>query len=245
MGFTREDLKELDSLWKESESLPEPGRPLDLPEGDYQLRIDSASVDKTDAGKAYLRWKFTVVGGNDKLVGQQSSKLDGLSTAQNMAYLRATFKKIGVEPPRGAHELEAALNDSAGRVVEAEVKRKGEYTNVYFNSLVSAPGKRAAAAPPKAEEKAQPPKGRTLPTQDAIAKMSSGEARAALEAHFELESPPKKPRTALKILAAAAEGDQPDGSVSLGDLNMVLAALGDTGESTTDGARRKVEELLK
>lgn len=107
-----------------------------IPDGDYSLRIDTATIEEAKESKRLqVKWAMTVVSpaefGNRKLW-----KYDGLDTVENLEWLKGSLATLEVELPDDISELGEALESLAGSGVDVTVKTKDEYQNVYFNGPI-------------------------------------------------------------------------------------------------------------
>jgi len=165
-----------------------------LPDGDYKVIMGKPTIgySKNKENPRYqVTWPMTVADG--ELVGKLAYKFNGLDATENktqeqqLGYLTADMQRLGLTPPEWCDEFEKApemLLDAImtecekveGMEVEITAKKKGEFTNIYYNEaatpgtkpatparkLAPKPSARPVQAAPKAPVKAAPSKGASM-----------------------------------------------------------------------------------
>jgi hypothetical protein len=129
-------LKKLEKKWGGVE--PRHGR-APVPDGTYQCRIDTASMDVSkNSGRLQITWGFVVLNGPEE--GNKIFKYDGLETDENMAWVQGTLETLELKIPKKLSTLKKILLKAVGLAVEVQVRTKGEFTNSYISGLLEDEG---------------------------------------------------------------------------------------------------------
>lgn len=132
----REDLKQLDDAWEQAE-VEEGPRFEDLPDGKYEAEITEVCFNNSkQSGRFQMSWEFTVRS-PEKYRKRKIFRHSGLETQENIKWLKQDFATCGIYLQKLSDVDLAAF---IGRVVEIQLKTKGEFQNVYINRLISVPG---------------------------------------------------------------------------------------------------------
>lgn len=136
MSFTRQDLMDMNKLWGDSGD----GGPdaAEVPEAKYQARVVGAELMKSSSGRPQCRWRFKIVGGEEKAIGKVLDTYDGLETPINLGYFKKKLKRMQIALPTDFEEIPDLLKEAIGAVIEIQVKYKDDFLNVYVNKLVEA-----------------------------------------------------------------------------------------------------------
>lgn len=113
----------------------------DLPDGKYQVRIEKAYLDKSQAGNAMLKYDLIILSGAH--AGRHLFKNSVLLQAA-LGFFKADLKVLGITLPK-FHELPNFLDQMIDQTLEVTKKTKNEYSNVYFNKRIDIPAGAAAA----------------------------------------------------------------------------------------------------
>ena len=113
----------------------------ELPDGKYQVRIEKAQVSKSSAGDPMIKWELLVIAGARE--GRRIFK-NSVITDRSLPFVKGDLKKVGLELNR-LSELPGRIGETLDKALEVTKKTKGEYTNVYFNRLLSIPGGESGA----------------------------------------------------------------------------------------------------
>ena len=141
-------LKEMDAAWqgttaKDNNSYSE------LPEGDYQCKVESAQIKENKQGMPMLHWGLRIVSG--EYAKRMVFKPQRLAP-ESLPYLKADLELLGICPEK-ISDLEARLPFALDAVVDVRIKngktKEGNsIQNVYFNRLVRAGQRTAQTAVP-------------------------------------------------------------------------------------------------
>jgi len=127
-------LKKLEEFWDTPEKTWG-----DVPDGPYQVKIESAVLNESKAsGRLQVSFQFNVLEGD--FINRKIFKHSGLDNESNIAYFRGDIGKLGHEWPETPEGLEPILNELLDSCAEIKVKtsaRDGqEYTNVYITRAI-------------------------------------------------------------------------------------------------------------
>jgi hypothetical protein len=107
----------------------------DLPDGKYQVRIESVRMAESQKHDPMIKWDLIVISG--QLAGRHIFK-NSVITAASLPFVKGDLKVLGVQLPKFSdlpNHLEALLD----KKLQVTKKTKDEYTNVYFNKLLTIP----------------------------------------------------------------------------------------------------------
>lgn len=135
------DLKKLDNVWQATAA---GGTAMDrLPEGDYQVRIETARIAESSNGTPLMNWGLRVISGqyaNRMIFKSQRIVEEGLP------YLKADLELLHV-CPQMISELEGVLQYTLDAILDVRLKnvekKDGSLAqNVYFNRMIRPGGLR-------------------------------------------------------------------------------------------------------
>lgn len=138
-------LKDIDEAWqgiqaKDSNSYSE------VPEGDYQCKVESAQIKEGKQGQPVLHWGLRIISGQyaKRMVFKPQRFVP-----ESLPFLKADLELLGICPEK-ISDLETVLPFALDAVVDIRIKnttRKdgSPFQSVYFNRLVK-PGQRTAQA---------------------------------------------------------------------------------------------------
>ena len=126
-----EELNDLDEEWADTEAATF----AEAPVGKHICDISSAIVAKSTNGRLQINWELVVSEG--KFADEIIRKYDGLQPAQSLSFTKRGLMQLGIKklPPK-TKQLPSLLLALTGSKVEINVKKKDEYTNVYFNRMI-------------------------------------------------------------------------------------------------------------
>ena len=108
----------------------------------YLCCLTNAEVKESDEKKwLHVDFEFTIVQEGD-FMGEPIHRRDGIMDEQQLSYLIADLKRLGVDADQleinSTEDLESVLSElvEAKPCAKIRVKEAGEYTNVYINKLV-------------------------------------------------------------------------------------------------------------
>jgi len=163
------------------------GRRQDAPPGRYQMEIKEAFVAASGNGKLKGRphgvFQMEIAAG--RLSGTPHRKLqllDTRSTKDNrpvgLSILLADLEIMGIKPDT-IDDLEDAMGDAVGCIVEVQVVRNGQYTNSYINNLIQGGGQETADDADLEEEEEETEEAEAAPRKRGRPKGSKNKATAA------------------------------------------------------------------
>lgn len=128
------ELARMDSAWSNAP------KDTDLPEGIYTATIQSAEMRKSQkSGNPMVTMRFVVADGEHLGAQQNNNNVLNPENPVGMSILKKTLTKLGYEIPETMAEVADILADVSKKnpIVTIQVKKSGEYTNVYVLELVS------------------------------------------------------------------------------------------------------------
>lgn len=128
------ELARMDSAWSNAP------KDTDLPEGIYTATIQSAEMRKSQkSGNPMVTMRFVVADGEHLGAQQNNNNVLNPENPVGMSILKKTLTKLCYEIPETMAEVADILADVSKRnpIVTIQVKKSGEYTNVYVLELVS------------------------------------------------------------------------------------------------------------
>ena len=131
------ELARMDSAWSNAP------KDTDLPEGIYTATIQSAELRKSQkSGNPMVTMRFVVAEGEHLGSTQMNNNVLNPDNPVGMSILKKTLTKLGYEIPETMAEVADILADVSKKnpIVNVQVKKSGEYTNVYVLELVSEGG---------------------------------------------------------------------------------------------------------
>ena len=136
-------LKDMDAAWQGT-TAKDTNSYSELPEGEYQCKVESAQIKEGRQGMPMLHWGLRIISG--EYARRMVFKPQRLAP-DSLPYLKADLELLGICPER-ISDLEAQLPFALEAVVDIRVKngksKEGNnFQNVYFNKLVR-PGQRTA-----------------------------------------------------------------------------------------------------
>ena len=129
----KDKLAQFDKEWEEA-PVESSQQYEDLPDGKYQVVVDSVEITESKAGNLMLKWEFGVFNGAFK--GRKAWKYNGLEKKEHIEWVKKDIFTAGLEIKK-ISDLPDRLKDLLDRVLEVTIKTKNDFTNVYINKLVS------------------------------------------------------------------------------------------------------------
>jgi len=126
------ELKMLQKKWKRSKArnIMEP-----IPDGKKEAKIVDCRLEKSkSSSRLQVAWIMQIISGKykDRMVYRYS----GLETEDNISFLKADLKKLGIKIPKNIARLERALDAAIGKECKITIKTRGEFTNVWIDELL-------------------------------------------------------------------------------------------------------------
>lgn len=115
--------------WDKTE--PAPAFGVGVPDGEYVARLLSVTEKQFKNGREGLEWYWEVISKgpeNGKVIVQVS----GLSTEQNLAFLKRDMKALGVDVSLPWERAFSDLQAKAGTAAVLQVLSKAGFQNVYI-----------------------------------------------------------------------------------------------------------------
>ena len=141
-------LKEMDAAWQGTAA--KETTYAELPEGDYQCKIETAQIKENKQGMPMLHWGLRIVSG--EYAKRMVFKPQRLAP-ESLPYLKADLELLGICPEK-ISDLEGQLPYALDAVVDIRIKNStlkdgSPIQNVYFNRLVRAGQRTAQTAVPE------------------------------------------------------------------------------------------------
>lgn len=141
-------LKEMDAAWQGTTA--KENTYADLPEGEYQCKVESAQIKESRQGQPMLHWGLRIVSG--EYARRMVFKPQRLAP-ESLTYLKADLELLGICPEK-ISDLESQLPFALDAVVDIRIKNStlkdgSPIQNVYFNRLVRKGQRTAQTAVPE------------------------------------------------------------------------------------------------
>lgn len=156
--MTKDYLKNMEAAWQGTTAKENTGY-TEVPEGDYQCKVESAQIKDGKQGQPILHWGLRILSGEyaKRMVFKPQRLIPDA-----LPYLKADLELLGICPEM-ISDLEARLPFALDAVIDIRIKNStlkdgSTFQNVYFNRLVR-PGQRAAQTSPD---------GFTMVTEDVL-----------------------------------------------------------------------------
>ena len=104
----------------------------EVPDGKYQVRIDSVRLEHSQKGDPMIKWDLIVLSGSQ--AGRHIFK-NSVITAASLPFVKGDLKTVGLALTKFS-ELEGRLEELLDVTLELTKRTKGEYANVYFNRRI-------------------------------------------------------------------------------------------------------------
>lgn len=125
---TRIDLSTFDD---DFDSAEEPSQD-EVPDGKYQVRIESVRLENSQKGDPMIKWDLVIVSGSQ--AGRHIFKNSVISQA-SIPYVKKDLKTLGMELTKFS-QLSDRLEELLDVTVEVSKRTRGDYTNVYLNRRI-------------------------------------------------------------------------------------------------------------
>lgn len=107
----------------------------EVPDGKYQVTISKAQLTESNAGDPMIKWDLIVISGAQE--GRHIFK-NAVISQKAMPFIKGDLTKLGLQLGK-ISELPGRLAEVLDKKLEITVRTKGEYTNVYFNRVLTIP----------------------------------------------------------------------------------------------------------
>lgn len=159
--MNKDYLQNMEDAWQGTTAKESPAF-ADVPEGDYQCKVETAQIKDGKQGQPILHWGLRIVSGEyaKRMVFKPQRLIP-----ESLPYLKADLELLGICPEK-ISDLEARLPFALDAVVDIRIKYStlkdgSTFQNVYFNRLVR-PGQQTA----QVTAQAAAPDGFTKITED-------------------------------------------------------------------------------
>jgi len=107
----------------------------EVPDGKYQVRIESVRMAESQKGDPMIKWDLIVISG--QFEGRHIFK-NSVITQASLPFVKGDLKTLGLQLPKFS-ELPNHLEELLDKRLQVTKKTKDEFTNVYFNKLLAIP----------------------------------------------------------------------------------------------------------
>ncbi len=104
----------------------------EVPDGKYQVRIESVRLEHSQKGDPMIKWDLIVISGSQ--AGRHIFK-NSVITAASLPFVKGDLKTLGLVLTKFS-ELAGRLEGLLDATLELTKRTKGEYANVYFNRRI-------------------------------------------------------------------------------------------------------------
>ena len=104
----------------------------EVPDGKYQVRIDSVRLEHSQKGDPMIKWDLVVLSGSH--AGRRIFK-NSVITAASLPFVKGDLKTVGLVLTKFS-ELAGRLEELLDVTLELTKRTKGDYSNVYFNRRI-------------------------------------------------------------------------------------------------------------
>jgi Protein of unknown function (DUF669) len=114
----------------------------EVPDGKYQVRINSVRLGHSQKGDPMIKWDLIVI------AGQHASRhvfKNSVITPAALPFVKGDLKTLGLELAKFS-DLAGRLEDLLDVTLEVTKRTRGEYTNVYFNKRIQIAGDTSSPA---------------------------------------------------------------------------------------------------
>lgn len=104
----------------------------EVPDGKYQVRIDSVRLENSQKGDPMIKWDMVVISGShvDRHIFKNS-----VITQAALPYVKSDLKTLGIVLAKFS-DLAGRLEDLLDVTLEVTKRTRGDYTNVYLNRRI-------------------------------------------------------------------------------------------------------------
>jgi len=104
----------------------------EVPDGKYQVRIDSVRLEHSQKGDPMIKWDLIVLSGSQ--AGRHIFK-NSVITVASLPFVKGDLKTLGLVLTKFSG-LAGRLEELLDVTLELTKRTKGEYSNVYFNRRI-------------------------------------------------------------------------------------------------------------
>lgn len=141
MSDVMNDLAALDSAWKDTD---EASGFSSIPDGKCMLKLLDATIGKSGtSGRLQVKYTWEILEymtgprgqEADDLRGRQHTSTQGLDSDTGRGFMKRDLQRMEVAVPGSMSELPDALEECIGKEVEAQIRNKDGWCNVYLNGV--------------------------------------------------------------------------------------------------------------
>ncbi len=107
----------------------------EVPDGKYQVRIEAARMSESQKHDPMIKWDLVIISG--QLAGRHIFK-NSVITQASLPFVKGDLKVLGVALPKFS-DLPKHLGLTLDKKLQITKRTKDEFTNVYFNKLLTIP----------------------------------------------------------------------------------------------------------
>ena len=104
----------------------------EVPDGKYQVRIDSVRLESSQKGDPMIKWDLVILSGSQ--AGRRMFR-NSVITAASLPYVKGDLKTLGLALTKFS-ELKGRLVELLDLTVEVTKRTRGDFSNVYFNRRI-------------------------------------------------------------------------------------------------------------
>ena len=104
----------------------------EVPDGKYQVRIDSVRLESSQKGDPMIKWDLVILSGSQ--AGRRMFR-NSVITAASLPYVKGDLKTLGLALTKFS-ELKGRLEELLDLTVEVTKRTRGDFSNVYFNRRI-------------------------------------------------------------------------------------------------------------
>lgn len=104
----------------------------EVPDGKYQVRIESVRLDSSQKGDPMIKFDLEVISGAQ--AGRHIFK-NAVITQASIPYVKGDLKTLGLELAK-LSQLAGRLEELLDVTLEVTKRTRGDYANVYFNRRI-------------------------------------------------------------------------------------------------------------
>ncbi len=116
----------------------------EVPDGKYQVRIDTVRLEHSQKGDPMIKWDLIVIAGRH--AGRHIFK-NSVITQASLPFVKGDLKTLGLELAKFS-DLNHRLDELLDQNLEVTKRTREEFTNVYFNRRLQIVGAGNATPPP-------------------------------------------------------------------------------------------------
>ena len=133
MGEIARELRQLQNDWKKSKAKK---RGTMLPEGKYTVKCIESKIARSKQQQRLQHEMMLQVISPKKYKGKTVPRWTGLDNEGSMSWFKAEMKTLGLRLPKKIVNISRIIDECVDLVFEIEIKKNGDYTNIYINELV-------------------------------------------------------------------------------------------------------------